>query len=107
MDIGPRAFLNQLPTILNAIAEAHFVAIDLELSGIPTRKSRAPGEDIIKPNLQSRYEETKLAAEKYQILQLGITCVGEDRDKGTYTFHTCRMKHRLTIIVRHLHCSAV
>lgn len=87
MDIGPKTFLNQLPTILNAIAEAHFVAIDLELSGIPTRKPRAPGEDIMKPNLQSRYEETKLAAEKYQVLQLGITCVGEDRDKGTYAFY--------------------
>lgn len=106
MDIGPRNFLNQLPTILNAIAEAHFVAIDLELSGIPTRKPRAPGEDIVKPNLQSRYEETKLAAEKYQVLQLGITCVGEDRDKGTYASYTCRMNHRLTS-VRHLHCSAL
>lgn len=106
MDIGPRNFLNQLPTILNAIAEAHFVAIDLELSGIPTRKPRATGEEIVKPNLQSRYEETKLAAEKYQVLQLGITCVGEDRDKGTYASYTYRINHRLTT-VRHLHCSAV
>lgn len=87
MDVGPRGFLNQLPTILNAIAEAHFVAIDLELSGIPARKPRASGEDRVKPNLQSRYEETKMAAEKYQVLQLGITCVGEDRDKGTFAFY--------------------
>lgn len=87
MDIGPRAFLHQLPTILNAIADAHFVAIDLELSGIPSKKPRAAGEDSRKPNLQSRYEETKMAAEKYQVLQLGITCVGEDRDKGTQAFH--------------------
>lgn len=87
MDIGPRAFLHQLPTILNAIADAHFVAIDLELSGIPTRKLRAAGEDNSKPNLQSRYEETRMAAEKYQVLQLGITCVEEDKDKGTHAFH--------------------
>lgn len=87
MDIGPRAFLHQLPTILNAIADAHFVAIDLELSGIPTKKPRAAGKDNRKPNLQSRYEETKMAAEKYQVLQLGITCVRENRDKGTHAFH--------------------
>lgn len=87
MDVGPRTFLHQLPSILNAIADAHFVAIDLELSGIPTRKPRAVGEDTGKPNLQSRYEETKMAAEKYQVLQLGITCVGEDRVKGTHAFH--------------------
>lgn len=87
MDILPRAFLPQLPNILNAIAGAHFVAIDLELSGIPAKKPRAAGEDRSKPNLQSRYEETKIAAEKYQVLQLGITCVREDREKGTHAFH--------------------
>ncbi len=87
MDVKASAFQRQLPSVLNAIAAAHFVAIDLELSGIPgqqTKKLRAAGEGSSgKPSLQERYEETKLAAEMYQILQLGITCVEEDGDRGT------------------------
>ncbi|KAL9015273.1 MAG: hypothetical protein Q9173_000071 [Seirophora scorigena] len=84
MDITRQTFPNQLPYLIAAIANAHFVAIDLELSGIPGKqinelKPRSNGL----PSLQQRYEETKKAAEQYQVLQLGITCVGENRDRGT------------------------
>ena len=38
--------------------------------------------DIGKPSLQQQYEETKIVAETFQVLQVGITCVEEDRDRG-------------------------
>lgn len=87
MDITRHTFPNQLPYLIAAIADAHFVAIDLELSGIPGKQTNRPNPrgnytDGL-PSLQQRYEETKEAAERYQVLQLGITCVGENRDRGT------------------------
>lgn len=90
MDVSSSNFQSLLPSILDAVATAHFVTIDLELSGIPghqVNKSRVNGEGSSgKPTLQQRYEETKTAAERYQVLQLGITCVDEDKDRGTKTF---------------------
>ena len=85
MDVKGIAFQPQLPALLEAIAEAHFVAIDLELSGIQSRyinKSAAGLVEGGKQTLQQRYEETKEAAEKYQVLQIGLTCVKEDQDIG-------------------------
>ncbi|KAL8873587.1 MAG: hypothetical protein Q9174_000979 [Haloplaca sp. 1 TL-2023] len=90
MDVNHRNFHNLLPSLLAAIADAHFVALDLELSGIPggqINKAKVPGSGSRtdgKPSLQERYEETKSAAEKYQVLQMGITCVGENRQRGVY-----------------------
>jgi poly(A)-specific ribonuclease len=87
MDIRPPEFQTRLPSILDAIASAHFITLDLELSGIPGQqlnRPRAVGEALTtgKPLLQQRYEETKAAAEKYQVLQFGITCVDENKDRG-------------------------
>ena len=92
MDINKSSFQSQLPVLLNAISTAHFVALDLELSGIhkqphranPTRLG-APG----KQTLQQRYTETKEAAERYQVLQIGITCVEQDHVKGTGSQSSC------------------
>lgn len=90
MDVNCSNFQNLLPSVLDALATAHFVTIDLELSGIPGQQmnqSRVFGEGSSgKPTLQQRYEETRAAAERYQVLQLGITCVKEDLDRGTWTF---------------------
>ena len=86
MDVNRYAFENQLPLILKAIADSRFVTFDFELSGIPgkqTGQARAPGRsEDGKQTLQERYEETKKAAERYQILQLGLTCVEEDLERG-------------------------
>lgn len=79
MDVDKTSFYPLLPGILTDISTAHFVTIDLELSGIPT-KDPAAG----KPTLQQRYLETKAAAERYQILQIGITCVEQDVDSKKY-----------------------
>lgn len=91
MDVTRHSFHNQLPALFAAIADAHFVAIDLELSGIPGKQINKPrvdgGYGDGKPSLQQRYEETKKAAETYQVLQLGLTCVGENRDRGSFRDH--------------------
>lgn len=99
MDVKPPEFQSQLLPILDAIASAHFVTLDLELSGIPGQqfnRFKAASEGISgKPLLQQRYEETKAAAEKYQVLQFGITCVEEDRNRGLNLLSTCSLKPEL------------
>ena len=88
MDIDTSNFHSRLPSLLRAVANAHFVAIDLELSGIPSHQINKPtpaGDHAArggKATLQERYEDTKKAAERYQVLQLGITCVEENKDRG-------------------------
>ncbi|KAI9801093.1 MAG: Mitochondrial beta-keto-acyl synthase [Piccolia ochrophora] len=87
MDVSKTSFASALPAMLEAIATAHFVAIDLELSGIPKQLNRRRAEAPVetgKQTLQQRYKETKAAAERYQVLQLGLTCVEEDRQRGVY-----------------------
>ena len=79
MDVNKGAFYDALPSILKHISEACFVAFDLELSGIPSR-----GTGKRKPTLQERYAELKEAAERYQILQVGLTVVEEDKESGKY-----------------------
>lgn len=82
MDIDKSSFPSRLLDVLEAIAEAHFVSFDLELSGVPVKgqAKEKPG----KPSLQERYLETKKAAEQYQILQIGLTCVKDDVLQGGY-----------------------
>lgn len=82
MDLNRTTFPAMLPTLLKVISESHFIAFDLELSGIPTQRRRyAEG----KSTLQERYWEVKCAAEQFQILQVGLTCVEEDLMNAKYT----------------------
>ena len=81
MDIDKVNFPARLLDMLTAVSESHFVSFDLELSGVPVKQGGGkPG----KASLQERYLEIKKAAEQYQILQIGITCVTEDSTTGTY-----------------------
>ncbi|KAB8801884.1 hypothetical protein FH972_026706 [Carpinus fangiana] len=81
MDIQRADFAEKLPTILKHISEAHFLSFDLELSGIPDqRRNRGNGPK----SLAERYKELKIAAETYHILQVGLTCVEEDRTNAKY-----------------------
>lgn len=84
MDVDRTSFYPLLLDILTDISECHFVALDLELSGVPS-KGTAFGKDSGKQTLQQRYLETKAAAERYQILQVGLTCVDQNVDDGKYT----------------------
>lgn len=81
MEIDGHDFRYQLLHVLKHISNATFVSFDLEMSGINTRRGDR-SHDVGKPTLQQQYEEMKEAAETFQVLQLGITCVEEDRDKG-------------------------
>ena len=85
MDVNREDWPYMLQPMLTALSNAHFVSIDLELSGISTKASRAADDDTArKQTLQERYTEMKAAAEKYQVLQLGITIVREDVERGVY-----------------------
>lgn len=75
--------------MLRALAKAHFVGIDFELSGIQSRTTHRPFDDGHstggnKQTLQERYREAKEAAERYQILQVGMTVVQQDLETGRY-----------------------
>lgn len=85
MEVTRYNFQRQLPSLLAAIADAHFVAFDLELSGIPSQDYNVKSKRVneAKPSLQQRYDEGKKAAEMYQVLQFGITCVREDAERGS------------------------
>ncbi|KAF2497798.1 CAF1-domain-containing protein [Lophium mytilinum] len=79
MEIDRTSFPHHLLGVLNAISESHFVSIDLEFSGICAKPPKSR-----KHTLEERYQETKEAAEKFQILQVGITCVQQDYHDETY-----------------------
>ena len=88
MDVPRQRFQACLPFILEDIANSHFVSIDLELSGIPGPQPKRSKIDGVgssgKPTLQERYIDIKQAVERYHVLQLGLTCVLEDRDYGQF-----------------------
>ncbi|KAH8801489.1 ribonuclease H-like domain-containing protein [Xylogone sp. PMI_703] len=81
MDIDRINFKLHLLDILQDIAGAKFVTIDLEMSGINTTLL---GPGSAKKSLQDVYEGIKEGAEKFQILQWGLTCVEEDLERGYY-----------------------
>jgi poly(A)-specific ribonuclease len=78
MEVNAESFPNDILGLLINISEADFVSFDLELSGIPSRlpnkKPRGPG----RLTLEDRYAETKEGADRYQILQVGLTCAKFD-----------------------------
>lgn len=85
MEVGPGQFWNELLPILKNISNARFIAVDVEMSGISTRTRYSPKgrfNETGKPSLQEQYEETKEAAERYQVLQIGLTCIEENWKNG-------------------------
>lgn len=75
MDLTKQSFLSYLPWLLNDLSSSCFVAFDLELSGIALNSCR---NGIKSQTLRQRYEDIKAAAEKYHILQIGLTICRED-----------------------------
>ncbi|KAH7076221.1 ribonuclease H-like domain-containing protein [Paraphoma chrysanthemicola] len=79
MEVDAASFPHHLLGLFIHISEADFVSFDLELSGIPSRlpeKKPRPGGGRF--SLEERYAETKEGADRYQILQVGITCARFD-----------------------------
>lgn len=89
MEVDHKGFRKELFPILRNIANAAFVTLDLEMSGISTRPKFSSGDrshDVGKPTLEQQYQEMRNAAETFQVLQIGITCVEVDREKGEPSF---------------------
>jgi len=85
MEVDQQHFWAELIPILKNISKSSFVTVDVEMSGISTRQRYSPNgrfNETGKPSLQEQYEETKEAAERYRILQIGFTCIEEDRQSG-------------------------
>lgn len=80
MEITASSFYHLLPEILSRLSDCCFVALDLEFSGVPI----SPRKSNEIQSLQERYEELKQCAEKYQVLQVGLTIGHEDVEKGQY-----------------------
>lgn len=85
MEVDAASFPHHLLGLFINISEADFVSFDLELSGIPSRlpnKQPRPGGGRF--TLEERYAETKEGADRYQILQVGITCARFDYIANKY-----------------------
>ena len=84
MEVDGPSFAEHLVRLLIDVSEAEFVSFDLELSGIPSRlpdkKPRGPGP----LTMEDRYEETREGANRYQILQIGMTCGRFDYVENKY-----------------------
>jgi poly(A)-specific ribonuclease len=84
MDVDAATFPHHLLGLFVHISEADFVSFDLELSGIPSRMQDKPPHRPARLTMEHRYAETKMAADRYQILQVGITCARFDYIANTY-----------------------
>jgi poly(A)-specific ribonuclease len=87
MEVTKNDFRWQLNHMLRALSISHFCAVDFEFSGIPSKsthraKTTDGGPGGSRQTLQERYQETKDAANKYQILQVGFTVAREEPAKG-------------------------
>lgn len=72
--ITSRTWPLHLPELLQQLSTCSFVALDFEFSGIasPSGSARRVA------SLQERYADVKEAAQRFQILQVGLTIAHED-----------------------------
>jgi poly(A)-specific ribonuclease len=71
MNVDRHNFPTQLFLILSAIADADFIAIDFEFSGVASNINRSGSRSFA--TLQERYDEVRAASAKYSVIQVGIT----------------------------------
>lgn len=85
MEVDAASFPQDLLGLLINISEADFVSFDLELTGIPSRlQNKPPRIGDGRYTLEERYAETREGANRYQILQVGITCARFDYVANKY-----------------------
>ncbi|KAF2126181.1 CAF1-domain-containing protein [Dothidotthia symphoricarpi CBS 119687] len=85
MEVDAVSFPYHLLGLFIHISEADFVSFDLELSGIPSRlPNKPPRTGSGRLTLEERYAETKAGADRYSILQVGITCARFDYIANQY-----------------------
>ncbi|EXJ76846.1 hypothetical protein A1O3_10491 [Capronia epimyces CBS 606.96] len=81
MEVTSASFSEQAIHIIQQIADSRFIALDLEFSGVAGRR---PAGGSGKLSLQEYYQDLRAAAQIYQVLQVGLTIVTEDIEKGQY-----------------------
>ncbi|KAF4783741.1 hypothetical protein HER10_EVM0013300 [Colletotrichum scovillei] len=84
MEVSSENFWRQLPKILLSIAKSRYVAIDVEMTGIMDKGSENRYDNSTN---QQTYESAKNIASKFNVFELGITCVDKLSD-GTYKTET-------------------
>lgn len=91
MDVDRFNFWQTLPTVLEAISLADYVAFDLEMSGIPNLVGAS------QPTESTFYHLAAEAARTFQILQVGLTCLSYDcKHKGPLSNGTALRSRWLT-----------
>jgi poly(A)-specific ribonuclease len=83
MEVVQSRFYGILKDLLIDIADSEFVSIDFEFSGIARSqfKRREP-QGRGPPDIQARYLETREAAQRYLIIQFGLTVATKDAKSG-------------------------
>ncbi|KAI1631087.1 ribonuclease H-like domain-containing protein [Biscogniauxia mediterranea] len=81
MDVDGSTFWQTVPRMLNAIRNARFVAIDVEMTGISS--PTGPYRRTI--STQDDYTRAKEAAEAHQIVEIGFTCCHYVEEASAYT----------------------
>jgi poly(A)-specific ribonuclease len=84
MEVDAASFSHHLLGLFINISEADFVSFDFELSGIPSRIQNKPPRGPGRFSMEERYQETKEGANRYSILQVGITCARFDYIANKY-----------------------
>ncbi|KXH34523.1 hypothetical protein CSIM01_00434 [Colletotrichum simmondsii] len=84
MEVSSGNFWRQLPKILLSIAKSDFVAIDLEMTGITDKSSADRSENLTS---QQIYESAKKIASKFNVFEMGMTCI-ESQSDGSYKTKT-------------------
>lgn len=90
MEVSSENFWRQLPKILLSIAKSRYVAIDVEMTGIMDKGSENRHDN---PTNQQTYESAKNIASKFNVFELGITCV--EKSSGLYFHRPHRNRHRI------------
>jgi len=78
MEIDRSNFWRLLPQVLEAISDADYVSFDLEMTGVGFKS----GPKILEPSAEEIYQQAKEAAQVYQVLQVGLTCLQHDQKSG-------------------------
>jgi hypothetical protein len=73
MHVDAQSFWKKLPVLLESIADADFVSMDFEMSGVRlNRATQAPHTATL--SLQEAYVQAKWICSTFNIVQAGLTC---------------------------------
>lgn len=98
MKIDSTNFFKELLPLLETIADADFVAIDVEMTGIGLHCDKNPKRE--KPNLAGLYREAKTIADRYTIGQLGLSCIKKDpRGKSPQSHHNWSFANLIGVLI--------